>query len=164
MKGFSLAAFPQTVNAGHAWKHKFDQSIVCWLWLRGGFGDVSGMFPFGCVSARMKCGLGIDVLTPGVLLWNSVFFSLFPLNPVPVSSQSAPQGSVLVPRIPLGCKAESESPLRLNANAFVPYNLCAFFRRISAAEPWGCTCSKESSGEGGISLSLHQFVPLEGVT
>lgn len=60
------------------------------------------MFPFGCVSARMKCGLGIDVLTPGVLLWmeplwSCDFFSLFQLDPATVSSQSPPQGSVLVP-------------------------------------------------------------------
>lgn len=56
------------------------------------------MFPFGCVSARMKCGLGIDMLIPGVPLWSSDFFSLFQLDPVTVFSQSPPQGSVLVPR------------------------------------------------------------------
>lgn len=68
---------------------------------------MSGTFPFGCVSVRVKCGLGMwghQGLTPCSWgapvdgpLWSSDFFSLFQLDPVTVSSQSPPQGSVPVP-------------------------------------------------------------------
>lgn len=64
----------------------------------------------------------------------------------------------------LGDKADSDKVhAQTKRYTFVPCNLYAFFRTISAAEPWGCTCINGSAW-GEISSSLHQFVQFEVVT
>lgn len=120
---------------------------------------------------RVKRGLASAVAACPAHRWGAPvdvasidFFSLFRLDPV--SDCCSPVVTVGLRAGTQGCfrgrKQPLKSALRLSANAFVPCNLCAFFRSISAAEPSGHACGEDSVW-GKISLTLRCVLDLRGL-